>query len=882
MPDSNGVELYPEGGSWEIWSEGHTLHVIPHEEGTFQGTMVLRSGNLYAAKTVELNVAPLEPLDLDGEGFSFEKLTPNGDEDEETLRILNMFNASVDALEEAVQAYYESGNELAEGFGSLSEIMDALGTVEDGISFDDGNLAFSIRGDMEALSENREAGEVLTEGGVTQIEMVGSDSVYYILDDSGISISHTPLLSDDPDRGTGESVPRGRTRSGVTFIGKIQQCLDMLTSAINYIDMGMAAIENTLNLILKEAETNALGDMVAAVFEDTEAFQKAKQSYQVAKKNLKVFRAFKNYWSTLSISSSLLGISSDLRKLTQLVATEQHGHPLEEDYQSSEALETVYEMIPNIHRAYGFLTGDAFCNILSIVLSIEKVIDRATAIFPVTIGWRIAGAIIVAVVQIVTDAGGEICGSNADALYNTVMKQDDYLHDRNTISGQVTDRDTGEPLSGVSVICGSALVSTDETGHYEFITREDDLHITFRKEGYFEGTRDIRRSDTHMANMPLRRILGKLYGVVKDGDGNRLEGASVTAGGITVSTAATGVYTIWLKPGSYSVRFEKEGYESVTLTGVVEADRKENVSCVLEETGYGWISGTVRNPEGETIPNVTVRWEDTSVQTDENGYYRLRLPAGEQKLGFGRGGSPAYPRMDISAIILDRQEVTRNVVLQPELFYHLVIRDQNGVPMDNVEIQVQHYYDWNESYAVTKATTDENGEILIPVQGRKIWVYFKNGEYDVQNGQPLFRFIPIDYVTNPAISYEYEHGFDEEGPVLEDVVTVLNVTGKIAQLAKVTYDTAYGMTRTGSEEVDFYWNGQHAHAKVEESWRKAVFYIITDLTGTYQSVQGHVRLAVEYNGIPYVIEDDVDVTMSIYYNCTTSAVPIHLTKRLEK
>lgn len=70
----------------------------------------------------------------------------------------------------------------------------------------------------------------------------------------------------------------------------------------------------------------------------------------------------------------------------------------------------------------------------------------------------------------------------------------------------------------------------------------------------------------NVALTPIPTPVANLYGVVTDAEtGSPLEGVKVTIDGLATYTNASGQYLIeGLTPGSYSVTFEKDGYETAT------------------------------------------------------------------------------------------------------------------------------------------------------------------------------------------------------------------------------------------------------------------------------------------------------------------------------
>ncbi len=65
---------------------------------------------------------------------------------------------------------------------------------------------------------------------------------------------------------------------------------------------------------------------------------------------------------------------------------------------------------------------------------------------------------------------------------------------------------------------------------------------------------------------PIPPPVAELYGTVTDAEtGYPIEGVKVTIDGVVTYTNASGAYAFeGLAPGSYTITFEKEGYETLT------------------------------------------------------------------------------------------------------------------------------------------------------------------------------------------------------------------------------------------------------------------------------------------------------------------------------
>ena len=76
----------------------------------------------------------------------------------------------------------------------------------------------------------------------------------------------------------------------------------------------------------------------------------------------------------------------------------------------------------------------------------------------------------------------------------------------------------------------------------------------------YEGSNELNVGLT-----PIPPPVTTLYGVVTDADtGNPIQGVKVTINGLVTYTNSSGAYGFeGLTPGSYTITFEKDGYETL-------------------------------------------------------------------------------------------------------------------------------------------------------------------------------------------------------------------------------------------------------------------------------------------------------------------------------
>jgi hypothetical protein len=135
--------------------------------------------------------------------------------------------------------------------------------------------------------------------------------------------------------------------------------------------------------------------------------------------------------------------------------------------------------------------------------------------------------------------------------------------------------------------------------------------VTASKSGYYGSslTATVVSGGNAVANFPLSEVPGVITGMVTSAkDGSPVAGATVTDGTRTVSTDATGAYTIGsVPPGSYQVTASKSDYESTTsaVTVVAEATVVANFS-LGPKTAAMWVD-SIRFIKSRKTLSVEVR-----------------------------------------------------------------------------------------------------------------------------------------------------------------------------------------------------------------------------------------------------------------------------------
>ncbi len=177
---------------------------------------------------------------------------------------------------------------------------------------------------------------------------------------------------------------------------------------------------------------------------------------------------------------------------------------------------------------------------------------------------------------------------------------------------------------------GSQLDTVSRWGDYSDLTvdPEDDCTFWYTQE-YYQVTSSFNWR-TRIGNFKFPGCTtgphGTLTGTVTDaGTAAPIAGASVQAGLFSTMTNASGVYSLTLPVGTYSVTASAFGHLPQTVNGVVINDGVSTTQdfALLAAPSFT-VSGHVRTGSGDPIPNATVTINGTPIPpatTDASGFY---------------------------------------------------------------------------------------------------------------------------------------------------------------------------------------------------------------------------------------------------------------------
>jgi thermitase len=217
-----------------------------------------------------------------------------------------------------------------------------------------------------------------------------------------------------------------------------------------------------------------------------------------------------------------------------------------------------------------------------------------------------------------------------------------------SISGQVTDGKDGPAISGAAVTDGTRAASTDAFGKYTIADVPPGIYqVVASKVGYQSSslTVTVLTGATAVANLSMSQIivLGSITGSVTDAkDGSAISGAQVSAGTRTVTTDASGKYTVAnVPPGTYVVVASKEGYQSSSLTVSVLSGATAVANFSLSQIiVLGSITGSVTDAkDGSPIVGAAVTDGTRTATTDASGKYTIAdVPPGTYQVVASKEG----------------------------------------------------------------------------------------------------------------------------------------------------------------------------------------------------------------------------------------------------
>ena len=206
-----------------------------------------------------------------------------------------------------------------------------------------------------------------------------------------------------------------------------------------------------------------------------------------------------------------------------------------------------------------------------------------------------------------------------------------------TITGTVTNT-AGAPISGASVSSGGNGAITGADGGYTLQVPGGTSTITAALAGYQSASESVTVTagqSTQAATLQIQPINpGNVTGTVVDGNGQPLSGATVSAAGLTTSTAGDGSYALNNLPaGQTTIQASLTGFQSGSTSVNVVASATTTAPAITLVSSSGSITGSVKTTAGAAIVGASVGYGGGTATTDANGNYTLTgVPVGTVQL----------------------------------------------------------------------------------------------------------------------------------------------------------------------------------------------------------------------------------------------------------
>ncbi|MDD1772371.1 MAG: carboxypeptidase regulatory-like domain-containing protein [Methanomassiliicoccales archaeon] len=201
---------------------------------------------------------------------------------------------------------------------------------------------------------------------------------------------------------------------------------------------------------------------------------------------------------------------------------------------------------------------------------------------------------------------------------------------KGAVVGTIVDGD-GVGLAGANVTLNGAYVITGANGSFSFNNVLIGQHrMTVALDGYaiFNVNVNVTVATVHLGNLSLVTLPGLIEGVVLDEDGHAIAGATVTLNSTTtVTTAADGSFSFTADAGTYSLKVEKVGFNTLTMN--VTAIRNDTTDLgdleLTSSVDTGDIEGALVDDEGNVMSNVTVTLSNgMTTTTDAYGRFSFQ------------------------------------------------------------------------------------------------------------------------------------------------------------------------------------------------------------------------------------------------------------------
>lgn len=252
--------------------------------------------------------------------------------------------------------------------------------------------------------------------------------------------------------------------------------------------------------------------------------------------------------------------------------------------------------------------------------------------------------------------------------YSSYSVEATVVENNTTTLSSVTLYSVYGTIAGRSFSPEETVTLIDKNGN-PIQTLQSSNDCTFKFSGIKSGTYSIRFSKTGFSSNTISDVvvtpsktttingveLKSLYGTLKGVAGSEGDSVSLMKGGVVVETVTVDSSRRYsftgIEPGSYSVRFGREGYapyESETVA--VAAASETTIDGKVLISIYGTISGK-SGSEGETVSLIkdgTVL--KTVVTTEDRSYSFTSVDPGIYKIRFSKDGYTSYESEEVTVL----------------------------------------------------------------------------------------------------------------------------------------------------------------------------------------------------------------------------------------
>ncbi|MGM7701591.1 carboxypeptidase regulatory-like domain-containing protein [Pseudalkalibacillus sp. Hm43] len=359
-----------------------------------------------------------------------------------------------------------------------------------------------------------------------------------------------------------------------------------------------------------------------------------------------------------------------------------------------------------------------------------------------------------------------------------------------SLTGTITDEDTGDPLSEASLKITDAFgitnahAITDINGQYAVDSLTPGNYvITIAADG--RGAKNISAyiepDQTTELNVSLKKLTGVLTGTVRS-DGLPVSGAKVDVVSNHVVMAKTfansdGTYTIsGLSPGRYTVIFTADGYSTTSLGAIIENNETTLLNANIK-TIFGTINGLVTKENGDPLPGAVILVNNSDsdvlvarILTNSNGGYNVNdLNPGSYSV---TASFTNYQTQLGGAIVTSGNESQLSFSLKPNpsTIIGSVINIDTQEPIKGESIQMQLI----DSNGVVLATTFSN------IEGEFIFENILPNTYTVNASTDGFRSSYASVKTEPGQTTSTRIGLEPLPGFITGTLTDINSGDPIA------------------------------------------------------------------------------------------------------